>query len=995
MATYIQGVNNVIPQIQPFQPDLNFYANALGTKQNQYDSNYKALSNAYGQFYYADLTRDSSIEKKDHLIKDIDFNMKRIAGLDLSLEQNVNQASQIFKPYYEDKALMKDMAYTKNYSNIRGRAEGLKLSEDEKMRAQYWENGVKALDYQREEFKETTDEESLNFGNVSYTPYVNTMKEAMKLAKEAGLSVETVDFSPDGKWIIKQKNGEALMSPLNKLFESTLGNDPAVQAVYKTQAYVNRKDYAYANAAQFGGDKNQAELDYLEKNFNMLKEMSTQRLNETRDASKVTSGRTRDVEKQIENGDALPEAANYLDRLKQAQQINDNLLNQAESTEETLSNGSKTSQTSTGFNNPYGDIKSLRYKVDSAMASLLMQKDLGEAAYVFSHQNMSTDIDANPYKVLEIKQANTMKAIKAKEEADSRNIAKKHGLETGLYSMEADGSIVPNRDAFEGYNVFTETGSGAEINMFDLGERVVEDSFQDAARPFTENLMLMLDDALNVDTADYETVKGLFKGTIDLSSKEKYQAFKKKYKERGFDYIQELARRHNDIDHDVNFYDNLAKNTKSWMTENSSLSAVSAHSAKIDSYLEVLKDFGANLNSYNKWKSDIKKNIIKEDPELAVFFDKNNNLLNTETALNVFKNASTAEQKLWLQNPEMEIALRPTSPAAYGYSGGDGGRVALAGERIGANLQGEAHWLDGVVTKDPVILKGLESMHKKIVSRMSDPKYVTKTPPFIQNGGTALSSLRSGYNVLPQAWPSSGVQHFKEFARGFNGTDLDGINNLITLTGASKDAFNKSVNSNESDGFSQTKIGKMIIQDLITQMSHPKNKLAPFSIEAQAIAAGDANKSAYVIKLSREFLEKYKTGENNSFNLSEDDMTSAINNIASNGLTVIGKHDNQIFKSSLFDSFLDPIAAQVESNNSYEWSDPTGTAKMLVTKDNYGEYNLKQIFKVWDINTQKYQEKYTSDIVGPNHDYVGVRKRLQNIASNDLIPQNKAAANGR
>jgi hypothetical protein len=178
-------------------------------------------------------------------------------------------------------------------------------------------------------------------------------------------------------------------------------------------------------------------------------------------------------------------------------------------------------------------------------------------------------------------------------------------------------------------------------------------------------------------------------------------------------------------------------------------------------------------------------------------------------------------------------------------------------------------------------------------------------------------------------------------------------------------------------------------------MSHPKNKLAPFSIEAQAIAAGDANKSAYIIKPSREFLEKYKTGENNSFNLSEEDMTLAINSIASNGLAVIGKYDNQIFKSSLFNAFLDPIAAQVESNNSYEWSDPTGTAKMLVTKDNYGEYNLKRILKVWNPDSKKYDEGYTSEIVGPNYDYVGARKGLNDWATNKLIPENKAAANGR
>ena len=47
------------------------------------------------------------------MLTQIDFNLKRVAGLDLSLEQNVTQATQIFTPFYEDKFLMKDMAYTK------------------------------------------------------------------------------------------------------------------------------------------------------------------------------------------------------------------------------------------------------------------------------------------------------------------------------------------------------------------------------------------------------------------------------------------------------------------------------------------------------------------------------------------------------------------------------------------------------------------------------------------------------------------------------------------------------------------------------------------------------------------------------------------------------------------------------------------------------------------------------------------------------------------
>jgi hypothetical protein len=212
MATYLQGVTDYIPDYQPFQPDLNFYNNYLQTKQSQYDTNWKSLNNLYGQYFYADLTRESNIKKKDDLLKQIDFNLNRVAGLDLSLEQNVTQATQIFTPFYEDKTLMKDMAYTKNFMGEYSRANGLKASKDEKVRGQYWDTGVKKMLYEREEFKNSTDEESMTFANVTYTPYVNAIEKYMKSAKEMGISADITQSN--GRYFIRQKNGDLILQPL-------------------------------------------------------------------------------------------------------------------------------------------------------------------------------------------------------------------------------------------------------------------------------------------------------------------------------------------------------------------------------------------------------------------------------------------------------------------------------------------------------------------------------------------------------------------------------------------------------------------------------------------------------------------------------------------------------------------------------------------------------------------------------------------------------------
>ena len=158
MATYIQGVTDYIPQYQPFEPDYNFYSNIMQTKQSQYDSNWKALNSMYSEYYNADLTRDGNIKKRDTYLKDIEFNLKRVSQLDLSLEQNVNQASQIFKPFYEDAALMSDMVKTKKAKSQISLGEGYLSKIDPIQNKKYWSEGVDKIKFELQEFKDATDE---------------------------------------------------------------------------------------------------------------------------------------------------------------------------------------------------------------------------------------------------------------------------------------------------------------------------------------------------------------------------------------------------------------------------------------------------------------------------------------------------------------------------------------------------------------------------------------------------------------------------------------------------------------------------------------------------------------------------------------------------------------------------------------------------------------------------------------------------------------------
>ena len=95
MATYIQGVTDYIPQIQPFKPDLNFYQGVLETKQAQYQAGYDKISNMYGTLLNSELSRGDNIERRDEFFNKIQSNIQKISSLDLSRSENVNAASNI------------------------------------------------------------------------------------------------------------------------------------------------------------------------------------------------------------------------------------------------------------------------------------------------------------------------------------------------------------------------------------------------------------------------------------------------------------------------------------------------------------------------------------------------------------------------------------------------------------------------------------------------------------------------------------------------------------------------------------------------------------------------------------------------------------------------------------------------------------------------------------------------------------------------------------
>lgn len=406
MAIYIPQVQDYIPQIQPFKPDFNFYAGALQMKQGEYDASYKKLSSVYGTLLNSPMLRDSNIARRDQFFKDADSQIKKISGLDLSRQENVDAAMTIFKPFYEDKALVKDMTWTRQYQNEMTRAENFRNCIDpKKCGGQYWDGGVKALNYKAQDFRDATDEEALTFESPKFTPFINITQKATEAAKAAGfnISVDTVK----GGYIVTTKNGQLLEQPLHDYFMGLFGSDPAVVEMFRTQAYIQRKDFAYANAASMGG-MDKAEQAYVNQIMSTVVPTQKSDADKANDLSTGLNAKKNAIDKHIsENGIILdsPEHMAYSDLQSQ--------IEGAEATNQVYKQATDLAESASNLNN----MGAMRSRVDDIVSYGLLNGQMDMLSKTLAYRDYSVSLKEDPYSLaaynssLALKNALTLKSV--------------------------------------------------------------------------------------------------------------------------------------------------------------------------------------------------------------------------------------------------------------------------------------------------------------------------------------------------------------------------------------------------------------------------------------------------------------------------------------------------------------------------------------------------------------------------------------------------------
>lgn len=434
MATYLQGVTDYIPQVQPFSPDYNFYSGALDLKQSKYDAARTQLSNLYGSLLNAPLTRQDNAEARDKFFKTIEQDIQKMATVDLSLRQNQVAAQGVFNQLLDNKSIRKDMVWTKNFESQVRRSQGFKNCIDgEKCGGQWWKGGDRLLEYSRKEFQMMDADKALYAADAEYIPQQDVTKMAMKLAKEADLNVTQDQLT--GQWITTTKNGPLIMKPLSDLFKGVIGNDSKVQEYYNAKAKLNRKDWTYSNLEQYGSEE-AAEQAYIQQ----MTPIANQLLGKTEELeSEVASNDSKKKKVEGKIQDATPK-----DRESLAD-VYDDLERRGEAYNQSLESAKKDEEIVRVAGNNQGYSAE---DIDALMSSYSLGEDINNAATTLAYKDYEQTIKENPYAMEAVKHANrvaieNLKQVHALEKIDYEAAVKVDLFNQGIGTGSGGGSGAP------------------------------------------------------------------------------------------------------------------------------------------------------------------------------------------------------------------------------------------------------------------------------------------------------------------------------------------------------------------------------------------------------------------------------------------------------------------------------------------------------------------------------------------------------------------------
>lgn len=239
--------------------------------------------------------------------------------------------------------------------------------------------------------------------------------------------------------------------PLANYFMGTIGKDPKVMEMYQTQAYLDRKDFMKVHAEEYGGEDG-AENFYLQDGLQKLEKLNQENKSNNASTKNDLTIKKNYTEEKIKKQEGDPSA------LVLALQNLDDQLEKSDSFEDHVKTTGDLIDKATLLG---ADKKTLRWRIDNAVASSLLQNELGNAALTYSALNSSEKIEADPYgvsaqnhmfRISELKVASDLRKgevwFKDQLDAAKEEAALENGYKGGL-DEQGQPIDVPGSDAYK------------------------------------------------------------------------------------------------------------------------------------------------------------------------------------------------------------------------------------------------------------------------------------------------------------------------------------------------------------------------------------------------------------------------------------------------------------------------------------------------------------------------------------------------------------------
>lgn len=240
-TTPLDSGNSVVGRFSLYTPDFSTMAADLQKRSNLFQQGLSQIRSSYNNILSAPLLAQGNAEVRDEYIKQAQEKLKEISSVDLSQQQNVQSAEQIFSPFWQDQELLQDYSKSSQIIANQKKAAMFAESSDPKVREQFWQTGADFVNLSAFDMQNAKRGDG-SIGKVrvnKYVPFFDAMKALNERAKDMGYKVEIESSDPTGRLKIKTINGDQSVPLHTEWAYQQLATMPQAQEIFKVQGAVN------------------------------------------------------------------------------------------------------------------------------------------------------------------------------------------------------------------------------------------------------------------------------------------------------------------------------------------------------------------------------------------------------------------------------------------------------------------------------------------------------------------------------------------------------------------------------------------------------------------------------------------------------------------------------------------------------------------------------------------------------------------------------------